>query len=167
MESRVGRRERCRAAPWGNDKPRSLRAGFVGEKEVVECGCVWPHASKQASIRDPRFGTLDLGPSICDPRFDLCGSTTSRIRQHLASDHLLPSERTSGHSPFAAGEYSGPSHSCHCPCHCPCHHIASSNVNPSHSLFGSPFRSPFKARHLSLHRLRPRAPLCDLRHARG
>jgi hypothetical protein len=85
MESRVGRRERCRAAPWGNDKPRSLRAGFVGEKEVVECGCVWPHASKQASIRDPRFGTLDLGPSICDPRFVTLDLTCAEAR-HRESD---------------------------------------------------------------------------------
>ena len=77
MESRVGRRERCRAAPWGNDKPRSLRAGFVGEKEVVECGCVWPHASKQASIRDPRFGILDL--TCAEARHRESDSTWRRI----------------------------------------------------------------------------------------
>lgn len=41
----------------------------------------------------------------------------------MASDHLLPSERTSGHSPLTAGEYSDPSHPCHHSCHHSCHHL--------------------------------------------
>ncbi|MFM1867838.1 MAG: hypothetical protein RL591_1246 [Planctomycetota bacterium] len=103
-----------------------------------------------------------------DPRSELRGSTTSRTRQREASDHLLPSERTSGHHPFAAGEYSGPSHSCHRPAiTLPSHRVVERQAvsQPVLKPVLEPFSNPFGIRRLSLRRPRRRAPSCDLWHA--
>ena len=156
-ESRSGRARRRSNAHWRNDKPRLLRAGFVGEKEVVECGCAWPHISTHASLRDPQSVTLD--PSCAEARHRGTDSTWRRIiffrqREPQVTIRLPLGSTAAPHIlaiilaiTFAIT-------------------FASSSVQPSHSLFGSPFRNPFGARHLSVHRLRRRAPSCDLWHAR-
>jgi hypothetical protein len=164
-ELRSGRARRRSNAHWRNDKPRLLRAGFVGEKEVVECGCAWPQISTHASLRDPQSVTLD--PSCAEARHRGTDSTWRRIiffRQRepqvtvrlplgsTAAPHILAIILAIILTIILAIILAIT--------------FASSSVQPSHSLFGSPFRNPFGARHLSVHRLRRRAPSCDLWHAR-